>query len=225
MLKDVFNVNFDKIKDFILDIEKVIKIRNLIVHNSSSADNEYVTKFGSGETKKGDKIKIDKEYVNQSLHLIYFFGSYFLQDIQLRFSKKEVTEDEFIINDVIHFLIKNNELRFSRSIYDFVIDNESRIKDANKKRVLINYCISQKKQGKDVGHIEKILNTQDWSVKSDDFEMCKYALLDDHINFYKCFKKLVKNKTIKKDEINNWEIFSFYSSKKEFKSLISKIKN
>ncbi len=224
MLKDVFNINFDSIRDYISEVEKIIKIRNLIVHNSGLADNEFISKYGDNKIKKGEKIKIEKEYVSHSLYLMYFFGSYILQDIQLRFSKEALTDSDFILNDVLHYLIQKKQLKFSRSVYDFIISNQDKIEDINKKMVVINYCISQKKQGKNNEHIQKILDIQDWSIKSDDFEMCKAALVGDDINFFKYLNILIKNKKINKKEINDWEIFDFYKSKKDFKLLSNKIK-
>lgn len=203
------------------DVKKLVKIRNLIVHNDGIADSEYNHKYGDKENKVGDKIRLSHKYLTDSLYLVYFLGTYILQGAQLHFSEK-IESREFLLNNVLHELIKNGQHGFSRHVYDFALNNK--IDSLNKKLITINYCIGLKKQGKTVEHIQKVLNLEDWSIKKEDFEMCKAALLEKHADFYFNLERLIKDKKITKNEIDDWIVFHFYKNKPRFKSLVKKIK-
>ena len=203
------------------DINKLVKIRNLIVHNGGSVDNEYVQMYGDDKINVGEKIKLSQKYLSDSLTLVYFVGTYILQDAQLNFSESREPR-EFLLNNLLHTLVKNDQHSFSRPIYNFALNNK--IDNLNRKYIIINYCISLKKQGKSTEHIQKVLNLEDWSIKSEDFEMCKAVLLDKHDDFYEFLNESIKSKKVTKNEIDEWMIFCFYKDKPKFKSLVKKLK-
>lgn len=203
------------------EIKKLIKIRNLIVHNESRADEEFATLYGEEKIQKGETLKISQKYLKESLTLIYFIGGYILQTIQVKLSTNSIKSEEYILNDVIHRLIQKNEFRFLRSIYDVAMVGG--FDDLIRKMIIINYCIGLKKKGKAKDHIERVLEKEDWSAASDSFQMAIEALKDNDEAFYHIFKKLVKNKTIRKEELREWEIFSFYKKKLKFIKLQKKL--
>lgn len=220
ILNKEMGLDIKTIDNEVFEIKKLIKIRNLIVHNEGLVDGEYVKRFGEEKVKVGDYIKLSDKYLTDSLYLIYFVGTYILQDAQLHFSEG-VGPDDFLLNNLLHTLIKNQQYGFIRPIYDFALNNK--IGDLNKKLIIINYCIGLKKQGKSVDHIKKVLNQEDWSVDREDFEMCKSALVDDHKSFYLYLGKIIKNNKISTAEIDDWAIFKFYKEQSKFKNMIKNI--
>ena len=97
--------------------------------------------------------------------------------------------------------------------------------EINKKLIVVNFCIGLKKQGKETEHIKKVLDLEDWSLGKDEFEMCKNALLENHKNFYIQLEKLIKNKIITREELDDWTIFDFYREEPKFKALSKNINN
>lgn len=221
ILSKEVGIDINTIDKHLIDLKKLVKIRNLIVHNECVADSEYIKKYGDGKTKVGDKINLSQKYLTDSLYLVYFLGAYILQDMQMHFSKNLKSKGS-LLNDPLHAFIKVGQHNFSRSIYDFALNNK--IDDLNKKCIIINFCVGLKKQGKSNEHINRIIALEDWSIKSDDFEMCKAALLDKHEFFYSYLNKGIKDKEITICEIDEWIIFDFYRNKSKFKLLRKKLK-
>ncbi|MCR4274464.1 MAG: hypothetical protein NUW02_00210 [Candidatus Campbellbacteria bacterium] len=221
VLKKDMALNLDPISKNLEDLKKLIKIRNLIVHNEGKKDREYIKRYGDEKNNSNKTITITDKYLTDSLYLLYFIGTYIIQEAQLNFSE-EIKNKNFLLTNPLHYLVKHEQYNYTKSIYNFI--SNLKIDASEKKYIAINYCIGLKKQGKKLEDIEKVLLLEDWSLTRDDFEMCKFALLEKHKDFYKYLSKLIKAKTVGKKEIDEWEIFTFYKNKPEFKSIIKNIK-
>lgn len=220
ILKDVLGIDLPQKTEIISELSKLIKIRNLIVHNEGKADANFVKLYGIEGVKVGDSIKVSKEYLVESLYLVYFFGSFLLQEAQLKFSTDKIKSDEFIINDVVHRLVKKCNYTYIGQIYTYV--KEKPLDQINQKMAIVNYCIGLKKKGIEISKIKVILDKEDWSAVPHDFLMSIAALKDDDVNFYKYLELSIKNKIVGKSELEEWEIFSFYRKKTKFKTIVSK---
>ena len=221
ILSKEVGIDINAIDKHLTDLKKLVKIRNLIVHNECVADSEYIKKYGDGKIKVGDRINLSQKYLTDSLYLVYFLGAYILQDMQMHFSKNLKSKGS-LLNNPLHAFIKAGQHNFSRAIYDFALNNK--IDDLNKKCIIINFCVGLKKQGKSNEHINRIITLEDWSIEKDDFEMCKAALLDKHEIFYSYLNKGIKDEEITICEIDEWIIFDFYRNKSKFKLLRKKLK-
>ncbi|OGI86624.1 hypothetical protein A3A05_03550 [Candidatus Nomurabacteria bacterium RIFCSPLOWO2_01_FULL_41_12] len=221
VLKKDMGLNLDSINKNLEELKKLIKIRNLIVHNEGQMDREYIKKYGDKTSELNKNIIVTDKYLNDSLFLLYFIGTYIIQEAQFSFSE-EIKKKNFLLINPMHYLVKHEQYHLLRSIYDFVLN--PKISASERKYIVINYCIGLKKQGRKLEDIEKVLMLEDWSLTRDDFEMCKSALLDKDQEFYKYLKKVIKAKEIGLEEINTWAIFTFHKDKQEFKSIVKNVK-
>ena len=121
----------------------------------------------------------------------------------------------------MHYLVEIERYDLLRPIYDFALI-EGNLNDVNKRMIIINYCIALKKQGKPLEHIEKVLEVEDWTSTSDDFEMALNALRGNDKGFYELLNKSIQSKAIGLYELQTWEIFGFYRKKSQFKNLLEK---
>ena len=71
-------------------------------------------------------------------------------------------------------------------------------------------------------NIEKVLEVEDWTSTSDDFEMALNALRGNDKGFYELLNKSIQSKAIGLYELQTWEIFGFYRKKSQFKNLLEK---
>lgn len=207
---------------FISDLRKIIKIRNLIVHNEGRADAEYEKLYGEEKIKAKEMLKIEAQYLKDSLELVYFVGSYILQGMQKKYSEKPIHKNDYIINNVIHDLVKKNQYSLIRPIYDYAIV-EGNLDDINRKMVIINFCIGLKKQGKENEHIKQVLLKEDWSLVSKDFEMTLSILYGELETFYKILEELILSKEIGKDELLDWEVFTLCKNQVRFKRILKNL--
>jgi len=221
ILQTEMGIRLPKNQDHIKEINKLIKTRNLVVHNSCKADKEYVSNYGEGKIKIGDQLRFTNKNLEDSLALILFMGGYILQLCQLKHKSRQIESRDFILNDVIHLLVKKNNFAYLREIYD--LSKNIKLNDSNKKVIVINYCIGQVKQGKKKKHILEILNKEDWSDISPEVKLCLLALKEEHKEFYTLLKKMIKDGIIGKLEILDWEIFTLYSKKPEFRDVVKNI--
>ncbi len=220
ILKEVLDIGITNEKLRINALLKLVKIRNLIVHNEGKADADFIKMYGIEGMKIGDLIKVSKEYLLESLYLVYFIGSYLLQEAQLKYSSDSLKSEDYIINNVMHWFIKNNNYNYLGQIYAY--SKERKLDQINEKMIVINYCIGLKKQGKDLDKIDFFLKKEDWSAVTLEFKMSLAVLREDDISFYSILEKMLKTKIIGQDELVDWEIFLFYKKRKRFKMLVKK---
>jgi len=218
-LKKDIHINTPDDEKVILEIKKLIKTRNLIIHNNGCVDSEYA-KICKGSQKKGDYLQINEEYLKKSLYLVLFVSGFVLQSAQTKFVKDKIKSEDFILNDVMHALLKRGEFGYLKQLYN--VSEKSSLDDLNKKMVVINFCIGLKEQKKSKQHIEKVLAKEDWSVVSDEFVLALHALRDNDEEFYKLLDKLLTQKKIGKAEIGDWKIFTPYRNKIKFRKLVKK---
>ncbi len=221
ILKEDMGITLPDNKEHLDELNKLIKTRNLIVHNSCCADQEYIKKYGSKGMEKGSHIPLNKQYLLDSLALVFYIGGFILQSVQIKYADKKLDDRDFILNDLIHELVKKEKFTYIKELY-----NASKIftlTDMTKKMIVINFCIGAKKQGRSKQHIDQILEKEDWSVEDDDLSLYLYALKDQHNMFYSHLKKLIKNNQIRKRELLEWEIFTFYRKKAKFREIIKKV--
>ena len=222
ILTDDLGIDFPNKTEHVNFLLKAVKIRNLIVHNEAKIDSDFLKHYASDKAKVGDNLKISKEYLVDTLLLVYFIGGYILQAAQLKYSREPIGTDEYILNDAMHRLLKHRSYKFLRSLYDYAKSHN--LDSQNHKMVVINYCIGLKKQGKDEDHIQQVLKEEDWTSVSADFRMALAALHGDDEGFYKYLSQLIKTKHLSTMEIDEWEIFTFYNKKKKFKDLVKGLK-
>ncbi|PCI30785.1 hypothetical protein COB52_00900, partial [Candidatus Kaiserbacteria bacterium] len=208
-------------EDHLFELNKLIKTRNLIVHNSSRADKEYVRKYGIKKMKEGDNIPICKHYLKDSLSLIFYVGSYLLQATQINQTKEKLTTRDFVLNDVMHELVKKEKYTFLKELYNTA--NSIGLDDMNRKMMIINFCVGLKKQGKSKSHIEKVLIKEDWSVEDPNIALCLAALRDEDEEFYSRLRRLIKNGNLSDEDLVDWEVFSFYRKKTKFREIVKRV--
>ncbi len=221
ILKEEMGIILPNNQEHLQELDKLIKTRNLIVHNSCNADQEYIKKYSTESLKKGNEIPLDREYVLNSLALAFYVGGFILQSTQIKYTDKKLNSSDFILNDLIHELVKKEKYTYLKEIYN--VSQELALDDSTKKMIVINFCIGAKKQKKSKEHIEKILIKEDWSMADDYISLCLYALRDKHELFYSQLKKLIKDKRITGKKILEWQIFTLYRKKAKFREIIKKV--
>ncbi len=225
ILKDELELVVPQKTEHVNKFYKLIKIRNLIVHNSCQADSEYSKKYSDKtKVKVGDSIHLNKDYLHDALATALFFCGVILQSAQLKFPEKNVTGGSYIMNDVMHELLKIDQFDYVNEIYKLA--DELELDDLNQKMIIVNYCIGLKKQGKTARKIEKELDKHDWSLiePESDFQLALFALKGQDKDFYKLLETLIKKKKIKEEEILDWQIFSLYNRKTKYREILKKTK-
>ncbi len=201
---------------------KLIKIRNLIIHNSCKMDNEYLRKFATNEEKDKSSVKIDKDYVSDGLAITLFFCGVILQSAQTKFANKKIESKDYILNDVMHTLLKRHKYSYLEEIYQSI--DKFGLDEVTKRMIVVNYCIGLKKQGKSLKKVIQELDKHDWSLagKDNEFKLCLHALKDEDKDFYQTLETLIKRDIITEQHILDWELFSLYSKKKKYREIIKK---
>jgi hypothetical protein len=219
ILKDELGIIIPDNAEYIKELKKLVKMRNLIVHNEGRADGDFVSHYGEGKLKEDEFLKVEQEYLKDAVELVYFVGSYILQIAQKNLSKNPILTSDYIINDVMHDLLQKDQYNLMRPIYDYAII-EGNLDDINKKMIIVNYCIALKKQGKANDHIEKVLDKEDWTSSREDFKMAHSALKGNREEFYRQLANLIKTKKVFKDQLEDWQLFTFYRKDPKFKELL-----
>lgn len=208
--------------EHLYELNKLIKIRNLIVHNSSQCDTEYEKKYAKKGEKNGDALILDKDYLQEAIAVTLYFCGVLIQSAQVKLLKDDTGKNKHFIHDVAHKLLKDGRYHFLAEMYDSI--ESLGIDDINKKIIVINYCIGLKKQGKSQAKINKELDRYDWSLVQEetDLQMCLHALRGDDVKFYITLENLIKRKKVDQSDLLDWEIFKLYSGNARFRQIVRK---
>ncbi len=218
--KKELNLKVPESTEHINEFNKLIKLRNLIVHNSCVADKEYIKKYGNKEVGEGE-IDITEEYLHEALMVCFYICGFILQSAQIMMHKKHLKSGDYFLNELAHELLKKRKFSYLSEVYKISQDLE--LDEVNKKMIAINYCLGLKLQKKSSESIEKVLGSYDWSAVGLTLELGLHALRDQDELFYEKLSKEIKDKNLGISEIREWAIFGLYNNKKKYRGIIKEL--
>lgn len=188
-------------------INEIYLRRNLLVHNNGLVNSIYLSKLT--ETQKKD-VKIgedrspDKDYLHRSINLIELNLILIAAEIWKNL-EPESTNRSITLQDIAYQHLSSSNYEISLGLSKFLA-NDDKATDAYKTVGQINYWLSMKYLGR-LDQIRKEVEASDFSSKSLDYIVCRYAVLDDYENLNTLIPKALEKDIIKKSYIDEWPAF------------------
>ena len=195
---------FDIKSEEFVKFKEIYYRRNLVVHNQSVVNEVYLTNVDT-ELCNGEELNIDVDYLKEAFKLtekVLYNTFWGLQKV----SNEPQQIQHSLFNIGFKHMLKS-EWELSEHIYR-LLKEEKKQNEADKICNTINYWISIKNQG----NLEEILEEIqgfDISARSRDFQVAKYALLDDFKKVSEILEDAIDNE-IPTSCVEQWPLFLQY---------------
>lgn len=219
-LKDWYNtfstkhkMNFSAIDNELVDFKEMYYRRNIFVHNQGVVNEVYVKNVENTKFKIGEKLKVDKDYIEKSFHkvLIVLYGTFWEL---IKVSKLEHDNFvEFIFEQGYNYMVKE-KWDISKFVFKLLMQDNQQA-ESNKLCNKINYWISIK-NSEGIDEIKNEIEKLDVSAMKGQFIVAKYALLDDFKNVSATLDKII-DKELASNYIEEWPLFIQYRTSEEYK--------
>ncbi|MFJ7993293.1 hypothetical protein ACIQY5_14070 [Peribacillus frigoritolerans] len=217
-IKNNLNLSMGYINPFTDNIIEIIQRRNLFVHNRGIVNTIYLSKVNKTDYSVGDKISIDREYLDNAIDLIEQMGVLIL----LEYWKKIDTSDVYrakTISDLVNQHLKNEKWTLTKA-FSYFLMNDKGLNEVYRLTGQLNYWLSMKRLG-NFKEIEKQLMAEDFSAKKNDFQLCLLALQERKDEFFKLLPITCPSE-ISYKELNEWTIFNDVRQLEQFQEFIKK---
>lgn len=182
MLEDKHKVSISLENQYAKDFIEAYLRRNIIVHNDSRINNDYINgmkKIGENIPEKniGNKIICTKEYIDRVIDSSIYFIIYIMNQMLVLFKE----ENENFTNSILNIgfeKLKQEEYNLSREIFRLLKDN-STIDQQTRIYSLINYWQTYKWDNR-YDEIEQEVNEFDISAYEELIKLAIYALREDY---------------------------------------------
>lgn len=139
----------NNVKLLIQEVKEIQLRKNLITHNSSIINKDFLEKTNNHDYDKiGEKLNVTLDYVDNCWKKVLKLGLKFIATNYV--SKKElVSEDRIIINTLCMDLMNNGMYDIAKYFAQIIIDN-NKIININSLLIEYNYILAKKFSGKEI---------------------------------------------------------------------------
>ncbi|MDP3304761.1 MAG: hypothetical protein Q8S15_01615 [Erysipelotrichaceae bacterium] len=212
-------------------VNEIFQRRHIIVHNGGVVNAYYMSNVVESlrkDVKKGKKIQVSREYVENSIRNILILGLsvifYYWQHIE-----PQNYGDRFsLFHNIAYDKLKANNLITADLLFDLINTETNKFNGEDK----LLHCINASQTKKWLGdkNYAKKLNETDFSLAHDNHKMCIAILNDNFDEANKHLKKIIESKDHKDHEFSDdltfyldWPIFREYQKSEQFKILVKEL--
>ena len=188
--------------------------RNILVHNNGIVNKIYMDNVAEKYRKNialGDELQATPDYIRRAMdvtHMILYETFWGLRKVS---DNRERLEEKLFDIGFAHMMDQKWEL--SEFIYKNLKDEKEQ-ENATKMVNLVNYWISLKNKGQ-FDKIKDDIIKFDVSAMSGQFQVAKYALLDEYDKVSKGLEEILE-KEIPAHMVESWPLFIQYRESKEY---------
>lgn len=206
-----------------INIVEIICRRNLFVHNRGIVNQIYLSKVDDRLKESiniGERLKVDRDYIDNAVKTIERVGCLIL--IEVWYSEegknKKVRDELFTIG---YRFMKEEKWKIALFVYELLSECKT-IEQKDKLMAKINKWQCMKWDGH-YNKIKDVVELEDFSAYSMEYQICVAALRDDYTTVFKLLPKMYEENGI--ETIEEWPIFKDVRNKEEYKVFLESINN
>jgi hypothetical protein len=214
-------IDLDRLKEDIEQVNEIFCRRHLFVHNDGIVSNIYLTRVDKKlreDISLGDRLSVDETYFVDALNLLKRFGLILALETWKRQEKNSEERVNFLLEYIFELMLKE-EWGLVNHLCEFTL-NENNIRESAKWVAKINYWLSLKKQGQ-FEEIKDDIERADLSALSNEFQLCRLALLDKKEEFFTLLEQVYPH-AINLGDLEEWPIFNEIRCEKAYEDFINK---
>jgi len=230
ILEKLLNIPLTKGLDIWPDFIELTERRNLYVHTNGIVSRQYLSICKSNNVKLegveiGKQLASTPDYFENAYHILFEMAFKLSQVIRRKLLPEQISEaDDNAINTSFNLLLKEE--------YDLVIKllsfacNDLKKHSEEKARItmVVNYAIAYKWKG-EKQKTNEILDKEDWSVCSDEYQMAYLTLKEKYKDAAELMTQMGKKAKIGKTDYLIWPLFKYFRKSRYFRKAFKKVFN
>ncbi|WP_180361889.1 hypothetical protein MKX33_02945 [Paenibacillus sp. FSL R5-0490] len=203
-------------------ISEIFQRRNIVVHNDGIVNSIYFKNVNVDLRKDislGDKINVDREYINKSISIIENVGILILLEMWRKAEKKSQERVDEIMGEG-YTLMLDEDWSLAANLYDFC-SNEISISAEDKLMSKVNYWLCMKRSGQ-YEILKKEIEEADFSPYNKKFQLSLLALKNEKEEFFDLLKISMPN-DLSVDNLKEWPIFTEIRESEEYNKFIQEV--
>ncbi|EID84450.1 hypothetical protein MSI_20960 [Treponema sp. JC4] len=210
-------------KELISKFIEITERRNLFTHNNGIVNESYLSncnRFGiNPDVKIGDVLEVEPTYFSEAADCIMEIGIKLIVILWRKTIESEIEKTESVTNQIAYGFIAEENYNLALKILDFCLACFKPFKTSlNKLMIVMNkaQCLLWLKQEE---QSKKLLDSQDWSLCTPQFILCKKVL---ERKFSEAID-ILKTQDTQLDQIDlmSWPIFKEFREEQIFKDYYS----
>lgn len=230
ILGNKFNIKLTEFKNWPIFVE-ISQRRNLIMHTNGRVTSQYLENCKNHECillddlKINDTLQISKEYLLNSARILQEVTFKLSITLWRKIFPNELNISDKYANNHLFSLLTEENYVLAAELGEFMIKQTKFNSDADKRIILINYCIALKNLNR-TDEMNIYLNSVDWSSSILDFKLAVELLKDNKIEFLKYMEKIgTKGEYIDEESYKEWPLFRHIRNNNEFQKKYKQIFN
>lgn len=208
---------------------EVTERRNLFVHNRGIVSNQYLqvcrkhnVTFDK-EPQVGEELRVPPEYFSSAYETIFEIG---VKLAHVLWRKVQPEDREAADNNLVEIgydLLSEERFELARRILDFSATTLKKYSDEQTRLVFVINRAQAYRWCGDADMARQILAKENWSTRSDDFQLAEAVLLEDFSRADQIVKRVGPNGSVKKRFYREWPLFREYRKSETFEIIFKEI--
>jgi hypothetical protein len=200
---------------------EVCERRNLFAHSSGVVSEQYLSvcrEHGTelGDIQLGHTLQVTPKYFRESVDVIFEIAMKLIQVVWRKLLPREVDQAAQRLNQVGYELIGRKRYKLASVMLDFGLNTMKKHgTDKTRRMMVVNYANSEKLSG-NIDKAKSILQSEDWSAASMDFEISIAGVNDDLDRVLALMPVAVGSKILGKDDFREWPVFQTIREQPQF---------
>lgn len=201
--------SFKNIKEFV----EICERRNLFTHTAGRVSRQYISTCRQFEIELGENFTLGSEapctydYLLTACLTFYELGVRLSQLVWRKISKEELKAADELLNEIGYRQIEKDRFEFAISLLSFGCEDlKSHGSERSRQMMIVNLANAWRLSG-EKDRAASVLDGQDWSASSDEFQLCVLAVREDYETLAKRISKYGENGPIKKADYRKWPVF------------------
>jgi hypothetical protein len=220
-----------KLRDDLAAFPKFVELcerRNLMTHTGGVVTAQYVAnckEFGVDlkNVQLGQKLSVRRQYYSDAVNIVCEIGIKLCYVLWRRFVKEERDDADGRLNQFCFELIGRRKYETAEAILSFSTKTLARAgSDRTRRMMLINLANAVRLQ-KRQDEANKLLDAEDWSAVSDDFQISVAAVRQDLDQVISLMRKIGGNGHPDAEEYRTWPVFRGMRSNERFATAFESI--
>jgi len=228
-LENKFSLPLRKGLDVWPSFIEVTERRNLFVHNRGIVSNHYLdvcrrhkVQFET-ELQVGQQLSVPPGYFSTAFETIFEVGVKLAHVLWRKVQPKELEEADSNLISVGYHLLSEERFELARKVLDFSTTTlRTFASEQNRLMLVVNQAQAYKWSG-NMDKAKDILSHEDWSTRSDDFQLAEAVLLDDFDRANEIVKRVGAAGSVEKVNYREWPLFREYRKTEDFKSIFEEV--
>lgn len=203
--------------------------RNLFVHTDGVVSSQYMAVCAQHgctidqEVKEGHRLHVPQDYFVAAHRCMAEIGiklGHVLWRKLLPIERKDA--DSHLVRTTYE-LIENGKLDLAIKLLDFACDSIKKFEaEATRLRLLVNRAQAYKWNG-DNERCKKLMRSEDWTAKSDEYRLADAVLAEDWTKAAKIMKRVGKDGAVDKHSYRDWPLFRDFRKQEIFLQTYSEV--